>query len=73
VFKGGTSLHLLLPSAHRLSIDVDIVGDFTLDDVVSLSRGKVFSRVEEDNRVMSRVPKRHFKFFYQSNIDDGES
>ena len=73
VFKGGTSLLLLLPSAHRLSIDVDIVGNFTLDEIVSFSRGSVFSRVEEDNRGVSKVPKRHFKFFYRSNIDDRES
>src|ERR1051326_368358 len=73
VFKGGTSLHLLLPSAHRLSIDVDIVGDFNLDEIVSFSRGSVFSRVEEDNRGMTKIPKRHFKFFYRSNIDDRES
>ena len=36
VFKGGTSLLLLLPTAHRLSIDVDIVGDFSFGELNKL-------------------------------------
>jgi len=73
VFKGGTSLLLLLPAAHRLSIDVDIVGDFSLEELLSLSKGSVFIRVEEDKRSEIQIPKRHFKFFYSSNIDKKET
>ena len=73
VFKGGTSLLLLLPKAHRLSIDVDIVGDFSLGEVLTLSKESVFIRVEEDRRGEGGIPKKHFKFFYLSNIDDRES
>jgi hypothetical protein len=73
VFKGGTSLLLLLPAAHRLSIDVDIVGDFSIDELVPLSKAGVFVRVEEDKRKESRIPKKHFKFFYLSSIDKNES
>ncbi len=50
VFKGGTSLLLLLPTAHRLSIDVDIVGDFSFDELTTLLKGSMFVRVEEDER-----------------------
>lgn len=73
VFKGGTSLVLILPEPHRLSIDVDIVGDLSLDDLTQLSSGTVFSRVEEDTRSMSKVPKRHFKFYYRSSLDGKET
>jgi hypothetical protein len=31
VFKGGTALILILPELKRLSIDVDIVGNISLD------------------------------------------
>lgn len=73
VFKGGTSLLLLLPAVHRLSIGVDVIGDFSLEELVSLSRGSVFIRVEEDKRKDSKIPKKHFKFFYISAIDRKES
>lgn len=73
VFKGGTSLLLLLPTAHRLSIDVDVVGDFSFDELTTLSKNSVFVRVEADEREESKIPKKHFKFFYLSNIDERES
>lgn len=73
VFKGGSSLILLLPEPRRLSIDVDIVGDFVLDELIQLSAGTVFSRVEEDSRSESNVPKKHFKLYYQSAIDGREA
>lgn len=62
VFKGGTSLLLLLPTAHRLSIDVDVVGDFSFDELISISKESVFVRIEEDKRQESNIPKRHFKW-----------
>ncbi len=70
VFKGGTSLLLLLPTAHRLSIDVDIVGNFTLQELTTLIQDSIFRRVEEDDREKSDIPKKHFKFFYTSVIDN---
>jgi hypothetical protein len=69
VFKGGTSLLLLLPAAHRLSIDVDIVGDFDFNQLERLIPDSVFSGVKEDERERSVIPKRHFKYFYTSVID----
>jgi len=73
VLKGGTSLLLLLPKAHRLSIDVDVVGDFELKDLQPVVKGSFFYRVGEDERRKKKIPKRHFKFFYTSAIDDRES
>ncbi len=70
VFKGGTSLLLLLPTARRLSIDIDIVGNFEFNDLAAAVRGSVFTSVEEDRRERTQIPKRHFKFYYTSAIDD---
>jgi hypothetical protein len=42
VFKGGTALLLLLQTVHRLSIDIDIVGDFDLSDLEPVIFGSVF-------------------------------
>jgi hypothetical protein len=73
VFKGGTALLLLLPTARRLSIDIDIVGDFSLDELKTLSAGSVFIRVVEDEREPNDIPKRHFKHYYVSAIDGRET
>jgi predicted nucleotidyltransferase component of viral defense system len=42
VFKGGTALLLLLQTVHRLSIDIDIVGNFDLSDFEPIISGSVF-------------------------------
>jgi len=73
VFKGGTALLLLLPTARRLSIDIDIVGDFTLDELKALLAGSVFIRVIEDERESKGIPKKHFKHYYVSAIDGRET
>jgi predicted nucleotidyltransferase component of viral defense system len=73
VFKGGTSLHLILPDHKRLSTDIDIVGGFTFDELTKLIMYSRFSRVEENVRKKKNIPKRHFKFFYASAIDGRES
>lgn len=73
VFKGGTALLLLLQSARRLSIDVDIVGDLDIKDFEQMITGSVFHRVAEDERKKNEIPKKHFKFFYSSVIDGRET
>ena len=73
VFKGGTALLLLLPVARRISIDIDIVGGFTFDELVPLVESSIFQRVEEDKREKSSIPKRHFKFHYTSVVDGHET
>jgi hypothetical protein len=73
VFKGGTSLHLILPDHKRLSTDLDIVGAFSLDELSNLISQSRFSKVEENVRKESNIPKRHFKFYYTSVIDGRET
>jgi len=73
VFKGGTSLHLILPDHKRLSTDLDIVGRFTFDELAQLITNSRFIRVEENVRKKKNIPKRHFKLFYTSAVDGRES
>lgn len=68
LFKGGTSLLLLLPQPHRISIDIDILGNFSYEELQNLIPNSVFTRVEEDVRDSRRIPKKHFKFFYNSPL-----
>jgi len=73
VFKGGTALLLLLPVARRLSIDIDIVGDFSSEELTGLVKESLFSRMEEHEREKKGIPKRHFKFYYTSVVDGREA
>jgi len=73
VFKGGTSLILLIKGFRRLSIDVDIVTDIPRAEyelvLKDISRGFSFTGYEEDKRGERGLPKRaHFKFFYDSVV-----
>lgn len=72
VFKGGTSIIIHVPEIKRLSIDIDIVFGGDADEFkAKLSRilGKPFVRHEEDNRGDRGLPnRRHFKFFYNSEV-----
>lgn len=65
VFKGGTALILILPELKRLSIDVDIVGNISLDVFGKVIQGSRFTHMEEDIR-KGEVPAMHVKFFYNS-------
>lgn len=70
VFKGGTSLHLILPDHKRLSTDLDVVGELTFGDHAKMIMKSRFIRVEENVRKKKNIPKRHFKFFYTSAMMD---
>ena len=78
VFKGGTSLMLLIPEFNRLSIDLDIVTDEkekTLENAFNniTKAAEIFKRWDEDIRVSStEVPKRHFRFYYDSPTERKE-
>ena len=68
VFKGGTSLLLLLPRIRRLSIDADIVCGETPDKLLRLlaevASTSPFERFTEDDRGKDPVPaRRHFKLY----------
>jgi len=76
VFKGGTSLILLLPEPKRFSVDIDIIVDpQTNKDLLE----KCFSQiVEQSNFIryeldakrsyLENFPKAHYKFAYHSNF-----
>ncbi|MBP9926322.1 MAG: nucleotidyl transferase AbiEii/AbiGii toxin family protein [Cyclobacteriaceae bacterium] len=70
VFKGGTSLILLLETPLRLSIDVDIIVspatqlEEFLDFVINNS---IFKNIQESERNQTgKIPKRHYRFHYDS-------
>jgi len=69
IFKGGTALMLLLNSAKRLSIDIDIIiaeNRKDLDEIFeSFVKQQGFTRVEmQHRRALSSIEKAHYKFFY---------
>ena len=71
VFKGGTSMLMLLERLRRLSIDIDIATEAPeatdLAFLQNLTRDTPFTRVEPDDRGDNRLPRRsHFKFYYPS-------
>lgn len=72
VFKGGTSLILLLENTNRFSTDIDILITWpNLEEIVSLfskfvSSDSIFTRFEEDIREDSKFPKKHYKFYFNS-------
>jgi predicted nucleotidyltransferase component of viral defense system len=79
VFKGGTSLMLLMSSTKRLSIDIDIIlPDLPSNleeilDKAALEQG--FIRKELNQRItQTNIKKEHYKFFYtpihKSNADE---
>ncbi len=75
IFKGGTSLLLLLGTPQRFSIDIDILVTERINPdeyfQTVLDKG-VFHRYEE-NRRTGELPKQHYKFFFNSVIESKES
>ena len=75
VFKGGTSMILLLKEFHRLSIDIDIVTDMPRTEyepnLADIGNKSPFLGYERDDRGERGLPHRtHFKFFYNSAISN---
>lgn len=75
IFKGGTSLVLLMEETDRFSVDIDIMTlnskddiEKALNDVVANS---VFTDWELDERSNSdeKIPKAHYKVFFESEIN----
>lgn len=78
IFKGGTSLLLLLEGAHRFSIDIDIIipkNPKGFNEVLkSITSDGIFIRCEEQVRKAAKdIPKEHYKFFYKSVLNDLEA
>ncbi|MCM1556345.1 MAG: nucleotidyl transferase AbiEii/AbiGii toxin family protein [Anaeroplasma bactoclasticum] len=70
IFKGGTSLMLLLNEFNRFSVDIDILMDKGKENsIVELIMGykdELFLKIEEDKRKPIEIIKKHFKFYYKS-------
>lgn len=70
IFKGGTSLMLLLKEPKRLSTDIDILVEpnTDIDDYLKKAESIFpFDRKEEQTRKgNNNITKRHFKFYYDS-------
>lgn len=74
VFKGGTSLVLLLEEDNRFSIDIDIIckterGELEsiLEKVVIRSKFKDYN-LDEQRSYKPGVPKAHYKFFFDAKM-----
>lgn len=70
IFKGGSSLMIMLERPLRLSTDVDIIVDPKTDIIAAIEKASViypFLRYEEDERkTTNNIKKRHFVFYYKS-------
>ncbi len=70
IFKGGTALMLILgKSAHRLSIDIDVIcpPGTDIEDYLEAFKdyGFIDKKLVERKQRSSDVPKSHSKFFYE--------
>ncbi|MBI9096573.1 MAG: nucleotidyl transferase AbiEii/AbiGii toxin family protein [Sphaerochaeta sp.] len=77
VFKGGTSLMLLLRTPYRLSTDIDIIIEPEITTIQlyldEASQIFPFIRVEKQiRRGKNGIQKEHFKFFYKSPYSEKE-
>jgi len=72
IFKGGTSMLLLVEQPRRLSIDIDILGAVGNFDFRKMINHTVFHRYELSDRQPGVVSKSHYKFFYLSKVNQRE-
>ncbi|SDC56956.1 nucleotidyl transferase AbiEii/AbiGii toxin family protein [Geotoga petraea] len=77
IFKGGTSLTLLIDKLYRFSIDVDIILENQSDKLDNFFNNLIndssFIKYEEQiRRNNHNIPKSHYKFFYNSFYDNSE-
>ncbi len=75
IFKGGTSLILLLENSNRFSVDIDIITEDNketiekiLDQVVTASHFKAW-KLDEKRSYKEGVPKAHYELEYDSNVN----
>lgn len=73
IFKGGTSLMLMIQEPRRFSIDIDIIvenREMDLEDVLEkVVESTDFIRWEEQKRSpAATIDKRHFKVFYKPQV-----
>lgn len=70
IFKGGTSLMLLLNEFNRFSVDIDVLmskgQENNIEKIIMSYTDEVFVNIEEDKRKPVEIIKKHFKFYYNS-------
>ncbi len=72
VFKGGTSLLLLLKEGNRFSIDIDIICNVERKDLeeifnkVTETSHFTIWKLDEHRSYQPGVPKAHYKFFFET-------
>lgn len=76
VFKGGTSLVLLLNKPYRLSTDIDIIVEphINLDEFLN-EAAKIYPFIrkeKQERRGKNNITKEHYRFFYQSPSSEQE-
>jgi hypothetical protein len=75
IFKGGTSLVLLLSEPRRFSVDIDILTEHSRTDLESafdkIVAAGSFSRweLDEPRSYKEGVPKAHYVFYYDSQLN----
>jgi len=74
IFKGGTSLILLMPQPRRLSIDIDIILnkedknlEVFFENVVNMGVFISFEKMKRESQ--QQVPKAHYCFYFNSVIN----
>lgn len=80
IFKGGTSLVVLLDDLKRFSVDVDIITEESKDTVLKclqeiIENQELFTRLEEnirENSASQRMDLQHYKLFFNSVTDESE-
>lgn len=70
IFKGGTSLTLLMPEIKRFSIDIDIIMTEKRDDLeiifqAIVEKSRFIRFVKDERQTTSKIDKAHYKFYYQ--------
>lgn len=75
VFKGGTSLLLILPEPARFSVDIDIIvppelKQADVEPFLEKIKGDVFKSVKLDAKrsYVDKIPKAHYQFEYESAL-----
>ena len=79
IFKGGTSLILLLNKIYRLSVDIDIIVEDSIGNINGIfsqicTKSVLFTHYERNEREGEAAHNtEHYKFFYRSFADDSEN
>lgn len=77
IFKGGTALLILLPEPKRLSIDVDILTSVSKNQLEkhldSIIKKEIFFEWKENPRTETKIPKKHYKLFFNSVINTNKN